>query len=172
MPSEPFHRLFFAVRPPPDVVPRIARLRDHFGQTRNIVADDRLHLTTWLFPDEQDFPADAAALAQAAMQDVPLQTFGIVLDEMIASPSHVVLVPRQISTCYGLLQAQLDKSLRRRGLLPRPGWRFRPHLTLVYGQHEAISSFAPIAWTAEEIVLIDSVVGARRHDLIARWRLG
>jgi 2'-5' RNA ligase len=172
MPSEPFHRLFFAVRPSADVVPRIARLRDHFGQVRNIVADDRLHLTTWLFPDEQDFPTDAAAMAQAAMQDVPQQSFEIVLDEMVAGPSHVVLLPRQISTRYALLQAQLDKSLRRRGLLPRPGWRFRPHLTLVYGLHEAIPSFAPIAWAAEEIVLIDSVVGARRHDVIARWPLG
>ncbi|WP_260597269.1 2'-5' RNA ligase family protein [Sphingomonas endolithica] len=171
MPSEPFHRLFFAVRPSAEVVPQIARLRDHFGQARNIVADDRLHLTTWLFPDEQDFPADAAASAQAAMQDVPLQRFEIVLDEMVASLSHVVLVPRQISTRYGLLQAQLDKSLRRRGLLPRLGWRFNPHLTLVYGEHEAISSFAPIAWTAEEIVLINSVVGERRHDVIARWSL-
>ena len=63
MPSEPFHRLFFAVRPPAGVIPEMAELRDSFGQAKGLVSDEQLHLTTWLFDDSQDYPADAVARA-------------------------------------------------------------------------------------------------------------
>jgi len=32
-------------------------------------------------------------------------------------------------------------------------------------------AIAPIAWRAEEFVLVDSAVGRGRHDVIARWPL-
>lgn len=171
MPTEPFHRLFFAVRPPAEVIPEIAALRDGFGQTRNFVRDEQLHLTTWLFDDSQDFPTAAASRAQAAVEAVPLQPFRVVLDRMVGGRGNVLLLPSEPLRGFVVFQARLDHELRAKGLFPDPRWRFNPHLTLLYGQHEIDVPVDAISWTAQEILLIDSVVGERRHDIVARWPL-
>lgn len=171
MPSEPFHRLFFAIRPPAELIPEIAALRDSFGQTKNVVPDDQLHLTTWLFPDSQHFPADAAAKAQAAVASIPLPAFRVALSRMVGRKSHVVLLPSEELRGFMPFQARLDQALRSAGLFPRADWRFSPHLTLLYGRHEMDEEIDTLSWTAHELVLIDSIVGQRRHDVIAHWPL-
>lgn len=171
MPREPFHRLFFAVRPPVAVIPEIAALRDSFGQTRNLVADDRFHLTTWLFDDSQDFPADIAAGAQAAVETMPFTAFRIVLDRRLGSGSHLLLLPSEPLQGFVAFHARLDRALREQGLAPRGQWRFAPHLTLLHGRHDIDEPIDAVSWTASELVLIDSIVGQRRHDVISRWAL-
>lgn len=171
MPTEPFHRLFFAVRPPVGVIPEIATLRDGFGQTRNLVVDEQLHLTTWLFHDSQIFPAEVAERAQAAVETVPLQPFHVVLDRMVGSKSHVLLLPSEPLQGFVTFQARLDHALRAKGLFPRAERRFNPHLTLLHGQHEVDASIDPISWNVEDLFMIDSIVGERRHEIVARWGL-
>lgn len=171
MPTEPFHRLFFAIRPPIEVIPEIAWLRDSLGQDRQLVSDDRLHLTTWLFPDSRDFLTDAAARARAAMTKIPRPTFHIVLDKIVGGHGHVLLLPSEPLKGFIAFQAELDRALRATGLAPRKGWRFNPHLTLLHGRHEIDQPIDAISWVADDIVLIDSIVGRGRHDLIARWVL-
>ena len=171
MPTEPFHRLFFAVRPPVGVIPEIAALRDGFGQTRNLVVDEQLHLTTWLFHDSSHFPTEIAARAQLAVEDVPLKPFRIVLDRMVGGGGHVVLVPSEPVQGFVAFQASLDHQLRAKGLSPRSEWRFRPHLTLLHGKHEVGAPIDPISWTVEDLFLIDSIVGERRYEIVARWAL-
>jgi len=171
MPSEPFHRLFFAVRPPADVIPEIAEWRDSFGQAKGLVADGQLHLTTWLFEDSQVFPADAAERAQAAVVAVPLLRFRIVLERMVGGKSHVVLVPNEPLPGFVAFQGRLDLALRAAGLRPRPNWRFSPHVTLLHGRQEVDQGIVPIGWEVEELFLLDSIVGERRHEIIARWPL-
>jgi 2'-5' RNA ligase len=171
MPREPFHRLFLAVRPPATVIPEIGGLRDSFGQTRGLVADGHLHLTTWLFEDSQDFPAEAAERARAVVAALELLRFRIVLERMIGSGGRVVLVPYAPLPGFVALQSTLDQALSGAGLRPHPGWRFRPHMTLLHGRQEIDQSIAPISWDVDNLVLLDSVVGERRHDVIARWPL-
>lgn len=172
MPSEPFHRLFFAVRPPLEVVPEIAALRDGFGQAKGPVTDEHLHLTTWLFPDSQNIAADQAERAKAAIAALPLVRFRVALDRMVGSGSHVVMLPSEPLAGFVAFQGRLDAALRAAGLSAGPGWRFNPHVTLLYGRHAADEWITPISWEVEQIFLLDSVVGERRHDVIACWPLG
>ena len=49
---------------------------------------------------------------------------------------------------------------------------FTPHMTLSYrGKRIAETLIEPVRWRPHELVLIDSHVGAHRHDLLARWPL-
>jgi 2'-5' RNA ligase len=49
---------------------------------------------------------------------------------------------------------------------------FTPHLTLLYDKTLPDDrDIAPIAWTAREFVLLRSVVGQTRHDVLGRWPL-
>lgn len=64
------------------------------------------------------------------------------------------------------------------GLL-RVGWpgelirsAFYPHITVDY-QHEPIGirRIEPLVWDVTEVLLVDSLYGQGRHDLLARWPL-
>ena len=50
--------------------------------------------------------------------------------------------------------------------------RITPHMTLSYrGKRIAETTIEPVRWRVHELVLIDSHVGAHRHDVIGRWPL-
>ena len=50
--------------------------------------------------------------------------------------------------------------------------RITPHMTLSYrGKRIAETAIEPVRWTLKQLVLIDSHVGAHRHDIIGRWPL-
>jgi len=50
--------------------------------------------------------------------------------------------------------------------------RFRPHVTLLYGDRAVPSEpIAPIRWEVNELVLIQSVVGEHVHIDLDRWPL-
>ena len=50
--------------------------------------------------------------------------------------------------------------------------RITPHMTMSYrGKRTADTAIEPVRWCAHELVLIDSRVGAHRHDVIGRWPL-
>jgi RNA 2',3'-cyclic 3'-phosphodiesterase len=50
--------------------------------------------------------------------------------------------------------------------------RITPHMTLSYrGKRIAETAIEPVRWRLHELVLIDSHVGAHRHEVIGRWPL-
>ena len=50
--------------------------------------------------------------------------------------------------------------------------RITPHMTMSYrGKRIAETAVEPVRWHVHELVLIDSHVGAHRHDVIGRWPL-
>ncbi|MEG3088843.1 2'-5' RNA ligase family protein [Sphingomonas sp. PB4P5] len=163
--------MFFAVRPPAGVIPEIAKQRDSFGQKAGLVPDEQLHLTTWLFEDSQDFLAETADRAQAAIASMPLRRFHVVFDRALGRKSHVMLLPTDPLCEFESIQRQLDLALRAAGLRPRADWRFHPHMTLLHGRQKLDQAILPIGWEVDELLLLDSVVGACRHDVIARWPL-
>lgn len=49
---------------------------------------------------------------------------------------------------------------------------FHPHLSLTYGAyHERNIAIPAIRWTVEEILLVRSIHGEGRHELLHRWHL-
>jgi 2'-5' RNA ligase len=54
-----------------------------------------------------------------------------------------------------------------------PTPKFVPHLTLLYDNQELTpKSIDPVCWTAKEIVLVRSEVGATKYDWLGRWVFG
>ena len=50
--------------------------------------------------------------------------------------------------------------------------RFKPHMTLLYDRkYVAPQPIRPLRWTANEVVLIDSLVGRSQHIVLGRWPL-
>ncbi len=49
---------------------------------------------------------------------------------------------------------------------------FTPHMTLSYrGKRITETAIEPVRWCPSQLVLIDSHVGAHRHEVLARWPL-
>lgn len=166
------HRLFFAIRPPDGLVPEIAVLRDRDGAGHGRVADHRLHLTTWLFPDRADFPHMLVERARQAVDTLDLRRFGIAFDRMTGDDRGIRLLPSEPILGYMAFQRTLAAALARAGLRSRSGWRFAPHMTLRYGGRQSIDeAIVPVSWVAQELVLIDSILGAHRHETLAHWTL-
>lgn len=170
--AAPVHRLFFALRPPPEVIDRLRPLRDRDGTGRGRVEDARLHLTTWLFDDHPVLPAGLAERAAAAASAVRPRSFRIVLDRLTGDDRGLRLVPGERVRGYEAFQRELAAALAAGGLTPRAGWRFSPHLTLRYGGKQTLDEMVDgISWIATELVLIDSILNEHRHETLARWPL-
>ena len=166
------HRLFFAIRPPADLIPRIAALRDRAGTGHGRVEDHRLHVTTWLFPDHAALPPGLVERAGLALEALDARAFSVRFDRMSGDDRGIRLIPSAPSEGYAAFQHGLAAALARAELAPRPDWRFSPHLTLRYGGRQRIDEAVPeIGWRVAELVLIDSVLGANRHETLARWPL-
>ena len=65
----------------------------------------------------------------------------------------------------GMALADTGEEIRRQ--------RITPHMTLSYGGLRiAETLIESVRWQAGELVLIDSHVGAHRHEVLGRWALG
>ena len=64
----------------------------------------------------------------------------------------------------GIALANAGESIKRQ--------RITPHMTLSYrGRRVDETAIEPVRWSPHELVLIDSHVGAHRHDVLGRWPL-
>ncbi|MBV9833967.1 MAG: hypothetical protein JO055_06160 [Alphaproteobacteria bacterium] len=70
---------------------------------------------------------------------------------------------------HRVLSEALGKTLAGRW---QPRRFFTPHITLLYDrQRIAERPIEPVTWTVREFVLVNSLVGLGRHDVLARWTL-
>jgi len=163
------HRLFVALRPPPGVIPALARLRAQ-ATPRTIVADDRLHLTLFVTEDFESEPAALAATMTHALATVRAEAFPVTLDRYGRYGDS--LQPAR-ATKLRAFQKAVAHALADAGVAPRASWTFSPHMTLGYGASEAMAGAAikPVAWTANEVVLIHSLLRLTIHRTLGRWPL-
>jgi 2'-5' RNA ligase len=70
-------------------------------------------------------------------------------------------------------QQALEKAMARAGEAHHgDADHYTPHLTLLYDDtHVARRAIEPITWTVNEFVLVRSLVGQGRHEVLARWPL-
>lgn len=166
----PCHRYFFALRPPVTEARRIGLVRDRLlleGGTP--VSNDRLHLTLAITNDYAAEPRDVADRMLAIGDTLDGDRFGIALDRASGGAGSIALRPSQRAAALTTLQHRLDAQLRYWGLR-RKGWEFNPHVTLGYRKGPVfLEPIAPIAWEAQELVLIHSLVGRTQHVELGRW---
>jgi 2'-5' RNA ligase len=71
-----------------------------------------------------------------------------------------------------MLHEKIHAPLAATGLAPRIEPNIEPHLTLLRDEAQAPLSFVdPVKWTVGEFVLLDSVRGEGRHEVLGRWPL-
>ncbi|WP_374943678.1 2'-5' RNA ligase family protein [Sphingomonas sp.] len=165
------HRLFFGLRPPPSLAGRIAAGAAYFDPVRGLAAE-RLHITLFILADLVQVPPGLLHALHGVGASIDCGPVQMALDVAHGSSRAVALRPARRDPALAALRARIADEARAHGLAERAGYRFAPHMTLGYGDVAPFSrAIAPVGWTADELVLIDSQVGRTRHHMLGRWPL-
>lgn len=173
-------RHFLAVRPDEATLERIdkvaASLREQQGRYIRPIGKDRYHLSLHGPHPERKGPRDLVARISKAAETVTARGFMVCVDRLsnfgdTTSRHAVVLTTWNEMPGLAILHARLGDALRAAGLKTDSS-SFTPHVTLFYRRGLVPErALPPIRWQVRDFVLIRSVIGASRHDEIARWRL-
>lgn len=175
----PRHDIFFALHPPLKVANAITCFTDRMFETGILrgprVACERLHITLNGLGSYSVCPAPLIAKASKAVADLKRPSFKLALN-CLRSFDNNPLRPRVMSGDDGLigidmLYDEIYLMLRRSGLrFPHP--RITPHLTLSRERNLLPEDFIePVVWPVREFLLIDSLQGQSRHQILGRWQL-
>lgn len=116
-------------------------------------------------PDEW-LPAMIAALDTFSGEPFPLSF------DRIENRKAVTLRSRAPLSEARAFQAGLVRHLVERRAPMTLGTTPEPHVTINYhGDRQGAQKIAPIGWTVEDILLVESVVGKTTHIEHGRWRL-
>ena len=180
----PTERLFFAVRPDARTALRIEALaqalcREH-GLRGKSLGPERFHVTLHLIGDfPGGVPADVLASALDAARPVAEQAspFHVSLDTVASFTRKrrnmpLVLLGHDGVEWLSALQRDLLGALVAAGMVDRPEPHFVPHLTLLYDD----TPLSPrpvdaIPWRAHELLLVRSLLGRSRHEVLAHLPL-
>jgi len=167
------HRLFFALVPPPLVARRVAHWADHrFGPHAACVRADRLHVTLDILEDVAAFPRETVERLVEAAATVASDPFVIELDQVNGGGGVVALRPRLKNAALHDLAARIADARENAGIAPRNGYRFSPHVTLVYRESSPFNEVVtPFAWEVKEFVLVHSLLGRAHHIPLGSWPL-
>ncbi len=150
-----------------------ARLRERHGLGGLPTRWDRLHVTLAGFG--RGAGSRQAHAVDTAMSTLRLAPFRAMLDRvtswngaerrpMVATADEGVVGLVRLHEAIGSALAAAGVKHGRAG--------HTPHVTLLRDRATIEETFiAPIAWTVEEVQLVFSVVEARRHVVLNRWRL-
>ena len=176
----PVHRLFFAAKPDPDAVARIAGLAGWLGSGMHVRSSllhrERLHIVLHELGDFAHVPEVVVARACAAATSIDVSPFDVTFDWISSRGGQPGNRPLVLMGSTGLDQLidfrqALGDALRGAGFRVS-GRRFRPHLTLLYDEGRFDPrAIEPITWTVREFVLIHSRLGKTRDDVKGRWSL-
>lgn len=178
--GQPTDRLFFAVMPPPlsaDALATRARaLRDELALRGKPRPTDHLHVTLHHLGDFDGLPQQKVAAARAAADRVAMAPFAVLFDRVGSfhgrSGKHpFVLLGAVAAPGLAQLYGELGAALAAAGLLRRER-PFVPHLTLLYDARTVSPQpIEPLGWTAQDFVLIHSLLGRSEYRLLGRWPL-
>jgi 2'-5' RNA ligase len=176
----PEHRVFFALQPDAPAAERIARLtadlRKRLSLSGKPVAGPRLHLSLNFVGGFRGPPPRAAIdKANQAVAEVVVRPFAVALNRVESwkgDPHPLVLAGEDEVIGVEGLHTTLHKALRAVEMAPRREPEVSPHMTLLWDRREVPAECVePITWTVREFVLIDSVFGEGRHEVLGRWPL-
>ena len=176
-------RLLFLTYVAPDAAAQIARrvpdLRAQHGLRGKPVAQDRLHITLNHLGDHAGLPRDMVALAREAAGTLATAPFEVEFDRVESFENRSSNYPFVLRGGDGLLsllafQRALANAMRLTGT--RIGkWaesNFTPHVTMLYDGRLVVGQpVEPIGWTVREFVLVHSLLGQTRHEVLGRWAL-
>ena len=177
----PEHKVFLALQPDVAAAQQIAGLtaeaRRSHGLSGKPISAERLHISLNFVGDFRGPPP--RAVIDKTKKVVGGLTGGrpflITLNRMESwngDPHPLVLTGEEGVIGVEELHADLHKALAAAGMAPRRPLQITPHITLLYDRREAPAVFVePVTWKAREFVLLDTVVGEGRHEVLGRWPL-
>ena len=169
-PDSHFPRLFYALWP--DATTRAALAAWQARLPGKPVRADKLHLTLAFLGQRpaSDLPALLDILAHLPARAMPLLFDHASLFTKLALAWAALAQP---SPALLDLRAACMQRLAEQGLAPRfEHDRFTPHVTLArQAPPPAIDDFAPIAWLADELVLVESLKSSGDYRILASRKL-
>jgi RNA 2',3'-cyclic 3'-phosphodiesterase len=179
--GSPRHKIFFAVRPTAAAADGIHRLaqteRSRLGMTGWPTPQQRLHLSLNGLGAHREPPRGLIARAVAACGTISARPFVISFNRLGSwgrGQGQRALVLRGddgVAGAFALHEA-IHRVLAQAGLVHPRARDFEPHLTLLRDRVDAPEAFIePVSWRVGEFVLLDSVHGEGRHEVLGRWAL-
>ncbi|MEZ0274928.1 MAG: 2'-5' RNA ligase family protein [Roseimicrobium sp.] len=183
-PEAPNLSLFLALFPDRATIQRISEevpgIRQLHGLTGKMRPLDHLHITLHWIGDYPKVPEDLVQTVGQACKQVAVRVspFEVRLDQVLSfrgRPGSNPLVlsgsdanNAKLTSLHQTLLIELAKVLP----LKKGGLKFHPHLTLLYDKQSNIKAPAnPVAWIADEIVLVCSEVGRTKYHRLGQWKL-
>ena len=168
----PRHRLFFALFPPPLVARRIAHWAERYGPHAAFVRADRLHVTLDILDDHEAFPRDIAERLIEVGASIAADPFMIELDQVSCGGGTIALRPRLKNQGLQRLAGRIAGARADADIAGRQGYRFNPHLTLLYREGPPFSeTVTPFAWQVTDFTLVHSLLGHTRQVPLGSWPL-
>ena len=159
--------LYIMAKPPPAVQARIAAL------PRNDPArgPELLHVTLLSLFDLHYVPPDWLPTVVSALDTFAGTAFPLAFDRIEDRKAVTLRTRAPMPEARGCQAALLRHLLEHRAPLML-GTAPEPHLTINYaGDRLGAQKIAPIGWTVDEFLLVESVVGKTTHILHGRWPL-
>lgn len=177
----PTDSLFFALFPDAPAAERIENFTRRLCADHRIagkpLASKRFHISLHHLGNFRGLPPQAVLMAEGAAASITVPPFELVLDHVISFKSKkadnrpLVLGLHREPPSLTELHQILGAALREAGFGQAIRSRFKPHLTLLYGDHQIAQDIEPIAWMVREFVLVHSLLGKTRYIPLGRWRL-
>lgn len=157
--------LIIVVKPPEDEALQIESRR----QTLAIPSSydrHRFHSTVLPIGDARAYSDDDLDALDQLVASLDVSPFHVQFDRL-----HSNALIGKGMTAYRRWQRALSALLKSKGLPILP-YRFRPHVSLVYGDPvDRTIPIDPVGWLVEELLLIRSIHGKGQHVVMARWPL-
>lgn len=159
--------LYLMAKPPPEVAARVAALPRNDPKR----GPELLHVTLLSLFDLHYAQPDWLPAVIAALDAFEGHGFPLAFDR-IENRKAVTLRTRDPLPEARAFQAALLRHLLERRAPLMLGTTPVPHLTINYaGDRLGAQKIAPIGWTVDEILLVESVVGKTTHVVHGRWPL-
>jgi 2'-5' RNA ligase len=178
---KPTDRLFFAVRPDASATAQAVTLTDtlfaaHGLSGRRLHARN-LHVSLHHVGDFAGVPHDVLARALAAGDGLRHAPVAIRFDRagsFVRRHRTLPLVLRGGGQVIPVIAFQhaLGEAMARQGFRHVSSAHYTPHMTLLYDpRYVEAKAVTPVEWMAREFVLIRSLIGKARHEVLGRWGL-
>lgn len=178
-PPTPTDRLMFLLYPDPATAERIAvearRLKAVLGLRGQPLLTDRFHITLQHLGDYVGVPKDIERKGREAGEALVHTPFEVSFDRVVSFANRPGNNPFTLQGGEGvqaLIAFQKALSLKMAGAALKPDKQFLPHITLLYdGQVVPAQPVAPIRWTVDRFVLVQSKLGQTQHIVLQSWDL-
>ena len=153
--------------------------RTEFGLVGKPISPDCLHVSLRAVGCYVKIPVSVVEAARAVAAKVSAAPFQVAFNRVLSFRGNKARKPfvlisddehtlAQLRGFYGLLSTSLSEA----------GWRsaspkrFTPHMTLLYDRGLVPEMpVQPVSWLVKEFVLIDSLVGRSKYQILDRWPL-